>query len=431
MKHGCLSVKANREPRGGDGRRNDLDLTGGGGETTGPMLILTRYLLAELAKVFLVWLTGLTLLMIIVGVVREAVMQNLPLGEVARLIPFILPDALRIATPATLLLATTSVYGRMSGSNEVLAAKALGIHPWSLLWPTFIAAFVISLGTVWLNDLAVSWGRSGARRVVVEAVEEIVYSMLKVRRRYSSQSFSINVKRVEGRRLIRPTLTLPARDNAPGVTVTAEEAELQSDHAAGVLKIILRNATLDVDGKVTYRDREVYEHEVLLRDASQAKEMDAHPSNLALRVIPEQLDEQQERIEQLEHKLAARAAYQMLCGDFDDLTNGQWEKRARDRSFAWGRLYRLMTEPHRRWSAGFSCLCFAWLGAPMAIRLRNRDFLTSFFLCFLPILIVYYPLLASAVDGAKSGTVPPYCVWTGNVLLICWGAWLLRRVIRY
>ena len=64
-------------------------------------------------------------------------------------------------------------------------------------------------------------------------------------------------------------------------------------------------------------------------------------------------------------------------------------------------------------------------------RLRNRDMLTSFFLCFLPILIVYYPLLVFGVDGAKDGRLPPWSVWTGNVLLLLWGFYLLRRVIRY
>ena len=72
MQDGWLSVKANREPWNSGDRRNDLDRSAGDGQTTGLMRILTRYLTAELAKVFLVWLTGLTLLMIIVGVVREA-----------------------------------------------------------------------------------------------------------------------------------------------------------------------------------------------------------------------------------------------------------------------------------------------------------------------------------------------------------------------
>jgi len=87
-------------------------------------------------------------------------------------------------------------------------------------------------------------------------------------------------------------------------------------------------------------------------------------------------------------------------------------------------------EPWRRWANGFSCLCFVLVGAPMAIRMRNADFLTSFFLCFLPILIVYYPVFMLGVDQAKRGSVPPVVVWTGNVLITLWGWWLLRRVVR-
>ena len=67
----------------------------------------------------------------------------------------------------------------------------------------------------------------------------------------------------------------------------------------------------------------------------------------------------------------------------------------------------------------------------MAICLRNRDFLTSFFLCFLPILIVYYPLMIFGADQVKNGNLPTIFVWAGNAMLLLWGVWLLRRVIRY
>jgi lipopolysaccharide export system permease protein len=150
-----------------------------------------------------------------------------------------------------------------------------------------------------------------------------------------------------------------------------------------------------------------------------------------LREIPDEKVQQRALIAKRERNLAAQAACQMLCGDFDALTGEEWETHARKLHLARERLYRLRAEPHRRWSAGFSCLCFAFVGAPMAIRLRNRDMLTSFFLCFLPILIVYYPLLVFGVDGAKEGRLPPWSVWTGNVLLVVWGSYLLRRVMRY
>ncbi|OHB70016.1 MAG: hypothetical protein A2V70_18365 [Planctomycetes bacterium RBG_13_63_9] len=391
------------------------------------MRILTRYVLAEMAKAFLVSLIGLTLLIIIVGVIREAAMQSLPFAQVVQLIPYILPEALRIAIPVTLLLAATSVYGRMSGSNEVVAAKALGISPMAILWPTFVAAFLLSLVTVWLNDLAVSWGRHGAQRVVVDSVEDIAYSMLRAQKSYSCPSFSINVNDVKDRRLLSPILTL----QSGRMVVTAEEAELQTDKAANVLRIILHHPTLDADGRATADLPGQWEQEFSLQDASRMRDVSALPSWSSLRVISEQVVEQEEKIEQMERDLAARAAYQMLCGDFDDLTDQQWNTQAENLEVTRGRWYRLLTEPHRRWSDGFSCLCFVWVGAPMAIRLRNRDFLTSFFLCFLPILIVYYPLLIYGVDGAKNGTIPPYGVWAKNLLLVGWGAWLLRKVIRY
>jgi lipopolysaccharide export system permease protein len=91
----------------------------------------------------------------------------------------------------------------------------------------------------------------------------------------------------------------------------------------------------------------------------------------------------------------------------------------------------MQTELPRRWANGFSCLCFALVGSGMAIRRKNADMLTSFFLCFLPILLIYYPFLFFGVDRAKAGAINPNAVWLGNIVLVAWGLWLLRRVIRY
>jgi lipopolysaccharide export system permease protein len=371
------------------------------------------------------------MMMIVVGVVREAAQQQLPAAQIFRLLPFVLPDALRVAVPVTLLLATTSVYGRMAGANEVVAAKSLGISPMTLLWPTLVVASVLSFATVYLNDLAVSWGRDGARKVVIEAVEEIVYGTLKAQKGYSTQRFAIAVRRVEGRRLIGPNVTIGGHDGSPSMTIDAEEAEIHADLANGVLKITLRNGTIDIEGKARFHF-DYWPSEIPLQEASRTNNSPKKvPSWLSLSEIPDEELKQREVIRRHEQESAALGAYQMLSGDFDALLNENWNERQRNLAGEYNHLHRLMTEPHRRWSAGFSCLCFAWVGAPMAIRLRNRDFLTSFFLCFLPILVVYYPLLAYGVEGAKNGSVPPFAVWFGNVLLAGWGAWLLARVLRY
>ena len=397
------------------------------------MRIFTRYVVSQLIKLFLLALTALTSLFLIGGVVNEAIKQNLPPTAVMRLVPYFLPEVLRVTVPVCLLLATTSLYSRMSGSNEIVAAKALGISPLGLLWPTFVVGFLLSLGTVWLNDLAVSWGRNGIQRVVIEAVEEIAYAMLDTQKGYAAanNAFTINVKGMDGRRLLDPMLTIKGHGDVPTMTITAKEAYLHCDHEENVLKMALRDGTMDFEGLLKADFPDVQEQVMPLADASHTNIETQTPSWLPLSAIPRETLRQAQVIEETNKKHTLEAAYQLLSGDFEELAGKQWETRRTLETMGRSRLYRLYAEPHRRWSAGFSCLCFVWVGAPMGIWFRNRDFLTSFFLCFLPILIVYYPLLMFTVDSAKSGAAPASLAWVGNLCLVAWGTVFLRKVIRY
>ncbi len=394
------------------------------------MRIMPRHVLTELLKVFIFSLVVVTGLFEVGILVKQLLKEGLPLLQIASLLPYILPEALRYSVPVTLLLATTTVYSRMSGANEVVALKALGISPMAILWPAFILAFLVSLATVWLNDVAVSWGRQGVRRVVVNAMEEIAYSMLRSERCYSSPYFTINVKRVEGRTLIQPVVTINARGNSPSITLDAESAVLAVDHRENVLQIEAVHGAIEVEGRgrVFFS---TYKYEMPLGDPSAEGESGIRPANLPLWRIPSETVRQRQAIEQHREHLAAAAAEQLLMGEFDRLGGADWARRTAQGRLMQLRLCELRLEPFRRWSAGFSCLCFVWVGAPMAIWLRNRDFLTSFFVCFAPILIVYYPLLAYGISGAKNGTIPPISVWAGNLLLVVWGTWLLRKVLRY
>src|SRR5690606_15226367 len=112
----------------------------------------------EFLKVFLVSITGMTLFMLLVGVAKEAYMEGLGVRQIVLLIPYFVPQALLFAVPATTLFAGCSVYGRLASGNEVVAVKASGISPMQLLWPALAFAFLLSLVTVWLNDVSVSWG---------------------------------------------------------------------------------------------------------------------------------------------------------------------------------------------------------------------------------------------------------------------------------
>src|SRR6476659_6898053 len=162
------------------------------------MRILTRYVLFELLKVFSLTLTGLTLLIFIALIGKEAVDKGIGFWPLLKMTPYLIPQAMQFAVPGTMLLATTSVYGRMASYNEIVAIKSLGISPMALVWPTIILATLVSFVAVVINDVAVSWGTNGVREVFMDSIEEVVYSQLKMRHQYGMGKYNITVREVDG-----------------------------------------------------------------------------------------------------------------------------------------------------------------------------------------------------------------------------------------
>ncbi len=146
---------------------NDLDGRSRISPNTVAMSILTRYVLSETTRVLLTTTTVITLVMLPLGVGREALDHGLPVGCTLQLLPYLLPEALRVGLPVAVLLAVVMTFSRLSGFNELLAVKAAGIPPYTVIGPVLALAFAVSLFTVWMNDLAASWGRDGVQRVVV------------------------------------------------------------------------------------------------------------------------------------------------------------------------------------------------------------------------------------------------------------------------
>ena len=394
------------------------------------MRILTRYILGELTGVFLVTLTTMTLFVFLALIGKEAVENGLGLTPILRMLPYMLPQALQFAVPGALLLAATNVYGRVAASNEVVAIKSLGISPMALIWPTLVLACLLSYATTMLNDVAVSWGMGGVDRVILESLEDIAYGRLRTVRSYSTDSVKVNVKRVVGHTLVSPTIQLASSGGRSPSLITAAAAELHADPANNAVTIRLFDMDGDVAGWSLVHPGQFVQSFPL--DAFLGRRQRTRtPSNFALAEIGPAKVEQDKLLASLQHALEADVGAALLTGNMSELGKTSWNKRVAGLRAGEEKLHRLRTEPYRRWANGFSCLGFVLVGAPMAIRRRHGEFWGSFFICFLPILIFYYIPLMVCVDKAKDGVIPPPAVWIGNLMLAAWGAWLLRRVIRF
>lgn len=393
------------------------------------MSIISRYIVAELVKVFAVTLIGMTTLMIMVGLIQEAIQENLTPLTILQLIPFVVPNALCFAIPGTILFSVCSVYGRMASSNELVSARALGISPMAMIWPALVFAFLLSLATVYLNDIAVSWGRQGVYRVVLGSVEKTIYSVLNTERSYNKGRISITVEDVIGKDLIHPTIEIHSKGNKAPVTLTAQKAQLTSDSETNELVFTVVNCVFEINEN-TKISLDEWEAKIPLRDATKKGNQEESPSNIPLRLIRKSSRDQLLSLEDRKKNMATKSAFHMFTGNMVALTHPQWQTEYTELQQEEYRQRRLYTEPWRRWANGFSCLCFVMVGIPLSINRNRADFWTTFGVCFMPILLSYYPLLMLGVSKAKSGQLPPQCVWLGNIALFIVGYLMIRKLLK-
>jgi lipopolysaccharide export system permease protein len=391
-----------------------------------------RYIVWEITKLFVVALVAFTTMIMLAGVVQQLLSQGLGPMAIVELLPYVLPTSLQFALPATLLFAVCSIYGRISADNEILAVMASGVPPIKFIAPTLIASFFLSLFAVWLNDIAVSWGKPGINRVVMHSIEQVAYGFLASQGSYNSaKGFSIHVHKIgpDGRELIRPTITSPVQDDGSSIEITAKSARLSVDPEAEELRIEL------IDGEFQLGDDIMqypgpFTWTVPLSDATKKGTSSGHPTEYAMRDIGSEMRLQRNSIEKTQELLATRAALGLAVGKYEWLEDSRSIEALASVDSGRSRLNRLNVEPWRRWASGFSCLFFVWVGIPLSIWMRSADHWTSFGACFMPILLLFYPVFVIGLNHAKDGSWLPISVWLGNLVLLIAGAWWLRKIYR-
>ncbi len=381
------------------------------------MTLIQKFLVVETAKLLAATMAGALFLLTLGGGIKEAVRHALPLHIVAQLFPPLILEMLRFTVPGCLLFAVCSVFGRFSASNELTAIKSLGINPLRVVWPVLLLAYALSVGTFAVYDVCAAWARPHLKRTLAESIDDVAYALLKSELSFSSDKLSIVVQGVVGKRLLQPVIMIAEEEGSGDMVLTAEEAQLSFNRSDKTLQLICYDATLDVAGKWTldYPDR--FEHRVTLKNARLRNENTLSPAALRLAVIPQQVKRERRMVQQTEARLRSASS-------------GEAESLRRQLDYHRTRLFRLIAEPQRRLSNGFGCFCFALVGIPVAMWWRSADNISVFFVCFLPILLLYYPLLVAGETLARAGFLPAVSVWLADAVLLLLGGGLLYRVLR-
>ena len=389
--------------------------------------LLQRYIFGEMLRVFCLVLVCITVLLVFVGVFQQATESGLSPQHVLAILPFVVPSMLPFTIPAALLLTVSLVYGKLAGDLEVTAAKAAGIHPFSLMWPAVFLGAVLSVGGLLLTDQIIPWSIHRIERQVVSMMEDVFFERLRTELKFSDpeRGIYVSVAGVDGRRLIQPRIQYARSGRV--ITIHAEEAVIKMDFERQEALVRMRTGFIDFPGE----DRVVFQGE-----KSEAIRWERDSGERKARHLP--IVSIQNEIEGIEGARDVRAQRRAILtmmaitqGDFETWGRVQTQATTNSRGES-RRRAKLHTEIHSRYAFACSCFFFAVLGTPFSMRFGKSQFLTSFLLCFLPIVCGYYPLMLGMMTQAKHGNVAPeWGMWVGNaVLLLAAGFWA-RRVVQH
>ena len=403
---------------------------------------LNRTIFAELVRVFLLALGALTGLFLLAGLVQQASQLGLGPSQIIAIIPLFVPSTLPYTIPATTLFAACVVYGRLAHDNEVVALKAAGVHLSTILKPALLLGVLTSTVTGALYYAVIPQTQQRMQEEVLRDPEEVIYNTLRRDRclRHPTFPYVLFVRDVQGRRLIDVVLKrrMKVSDGKGGesyggydLVVRAREAQLRVDAEAGIMYIepdqfVLYNPSLNGG------TRSSAPYGIPLPDFLNPADARTRPGSLTW-------SELGPRVEELERQRTEKAAT-LATAEGVALPNDEaaLKMAAQHRANLQGHLIGLKrqvrnveAEFYMRPALAVGCLVFALIGCPVGLWANRADYLSTFVICFLPTILVYYPLLLAGSNMGKDGKLPlGVGCWLANITVGLGGAVMSWRLLR-
>ncbi len=392
------------------------------------MRLLQRYITLELFRVFVMVLIAFSVLLVFVGVFQQATENGLGPMEVLQILPYVVYSLLPITIPATMLLTVTVVYGRMAGDQELTAAKAAGISIFSLLWPSLLMGACLSVSALILTDQVIPWSINKIQETVLIKMEKIFLDQLRNDHNFIDErsGLAIMVIDVSGKTLIKPTIRYTP-SNGKTLTIQAETATIQFNLQEQKAVIKVTDGFINMtDGRGAWIREEEYPFPLPLMDRKQKAR------HMAVNEISKELVRIEQTHQQLQAKKIIARTMSLTSGEFSNFSMSEFTDLLQSDLLEIQRKNRLRTEYHSRYAMAGSCFFFVLLGSPISILQAKQQFLTSFFMVFMPIVFFYYPIVMLSMNQAKNGFIEPsWSMWVGNVLIAIVGIHFLKKVLKH
>lgn len=391
--------------------------------------LIQRRIFFDLLKTTLLGLAGVSTLLVLVVAMIQVSRNGLDPLVVLKILPYLMPPLLTYTIPTCLLFACTVVYSGMSRNNEIVALKSTGIHAKRLFTPLLILAVVAGGFSVYLADAVIPMCNRAFRQALISDVKGTMYAYLRQRGELVQKGFpyELYVRNVAGEYLVDPIIKHRGPDGRYDMIAQASKATLDVVEANGeapVVEIRLLDGVVvtDVENAVHFRDRTERMPMPDLFSQQNGKLEGMTFADCWERAESYRL--QADSIGAHLQRLAARPQTPQLVDEAEKLDQEFIRCRRKARE--------LDAEVQVRLAQAMAPLPFVLLGCPVSILFRRRDFLQAFFVCYLPIILGFYPAMILAYNVVKEGQETSMAIiWGPAVALALLSIPFVRHVVRH
>ena len=358
--------------------------------------LLDRYVLRETLPLVFLSLLVLTFLVMIPPIMQDAqelIAKGVDGWTVVRLMATLVPQALGITIPMSVLIGLLMGLGRMSADREVVVMQACGVSIYRLLRPVMGLAAAAAAATCYTLVVVLPDANQAFRDIVYRTVAAGTEDDVKAR-------------------VFNQTL--------PGMVIYVNEVDIQGTGWSGVFLADGRESDppqiyVADEGRIAL-DPENRLVDIVLT-AGAAHDVDpADPSTY--------------NVNRFDEVVLSIDPQDIFPGDGPargerEMTIAQLQAKAAEMEAAGLSPHNPIMEIHKRFSLPVACLVFAFISLALGVTTRKYGKLGGFGLG-IGVIFAYYVLLFGGQGLARSALVPPaWGVWICNVVLGAFGLALL------
>jgi len=339
-------------------------------------------------KIFLISIFAMTMILYLdkfLFMAEMIVNRGVSFMEIVRMMIYISPAFFAITIPMAVLMASVVTFNQFSASNEWVAMKSCNWSFLELMKPvlyfSLFAYFLANIVMFW----ALPWGN--------QSYKVLVYDIIKNRANVDIQPNVFNrdfknlillVKEHQENSLLKGVFIADTTNSEAPQIITSEQGVIFPNPETLKIQLKLNNGTI---------------HELSNeRGDYQTLNFDRYDINLSL---PDT-----ERLEK-----------EALVGN-RELSYSKIKEKIRDMKIKGLPTFGPEVELSKKFSIPFTCLLFAFLGAPLGIK-SSRSGKSGSFGITVAVIMVYYVALIMTQNLGRIGKIHSYTsVWIPNIILI-------------